>query len=275
LPEAAFADKFVMYYMQQAQPKHMRARDKLFNGAVRMAHGGRLQPYVMQFRAVIMDAEPILATDAMFYFKQGLHHELRAECLTDAMGQPFASLDALITHAFVQEQKLICRHSAPRHGNAQLSYMHGNLSDGELHAELSYMQGPYQEGSPAKRGRFDRGGHSGSGRWGDNNGGGSGRGYGGRDVGRGGFNGGGRWAGSGGRGTGRGGRGRERTSGRSAQQGCCAGVKHCSLRTGRLLKSFNIVQCEYFLSALCGSEGPVACSSVVAGVASNRTGILC
>jgi hypothetical protein len=131
LPEAAFADKFVMYYMQQAQPKNMRARDKLFNGAIRMAHGGRLQTYVMQFHAVIMDAEPILATDAMFYFKQGLHHELSAECLIDAMGQPFASLDALITHAFVQEHKLICRHSAPRHGNAQLSYMHGNLSDGD------------------------------------------------------------------------------------------------------------------------------------------------
>jgi hypothetical protein len=155
----------------------MQARDKLYNGAVRMKHGGKLQTYVMEFRAVIMDAEPILPTDAMFYFKQGMHHELKAECLTDAVGQPFTNLDALITHAFVQEQKLICRHSAP----------------GKLNAQLNNMQGPYQEGSPAKRGRFDRGGYRGRGRggsdrWGNDSGNGRGRGYGGRG-GRGGFQG--------------------------------------------------------------------------------------
>jgi hypothetical protein len=209
LPDAAFAEKFVNYYTQQAQPKHMQARDKLFNGAVRMTVGGRLQTYVMEYRAVIMDAEPILPTDAIYYFKQGLHHELKAECLTDAVGQPFPNLDALITHAFVQEQKLICRHGAP----------------GKLNAQLNNMQGPYQEGSPAKRGRFDRGGY-GRGRGGRNGGGfngfngsngfngGSGRG----NAGRGGFNGGGRGYGAG-RGAGRGGgRGRERTSGRTDEE---------------------------------------------------------
>ena len=101
LSDDAFADKFVMYYMQQVQPKNIQARDKLYNGVVRMQPGSKLQTYAMEFRAVIMDAEPILPTDAIFYFKQGLLHELKVECLTDAVGQPFTSLDALITHAFV------------------------------------------------------------------------------------------------------------------------------------------------------------------------------
>jgi hypothetical protein len=217
----AFADKFVLYYMQQAQPKNMQARDKLYNGAVRMTLGGKLQTYVMEFRAVIMDAAPILPTDAIFYFKQGLHHELKAECLTDAMGLQFTSLDTLITHAFVQEQKMICRHSAP----------------GKLNTQLNNLQGPYQEGSPAKKVRFNSGGYNGNGgggytgggrggrggRWGGRgggDGGGSGRGWG-----RGGSSspndGGGRGAGrgGGGRGAGRGGGfNRPRTSGRSDEE---------------------------------------------------------
>ena len=137
LSDDAFVDKLVMFYMQQAQPKHMQARDKLYSGAVCMTPGSSLQAYVMQFRSVIMDAEPILLVDKLFYFKQGLQHELKAECLTDALGQPFTSLDALVDHAFVKEQQLCCKRSAPASNAA---------------AELNHVQGAHRA---AKRVRFE------------------------------------------------------------------------------------------------------------------------
>jgi hypothetical protein len=232
LSDAAFADKFVMHYVQQAQPRHMIAREKLFNNVVRMTPGSKLQEYVVEFRAVIMDAAPIQATDAIFYFKQGLQHELKSECLTDALGQAFISLDALITHAFVQEQKLICRQSAPGKSNAQ----------------LNQLQGPYQEGSPAKKGRFNgRGG----GRGGGNQYGGSPRNqYGGGSRNQFGSprnDGGGRGGRGGGRGGGRSpGGDRPRTSGRSdveqrqfkfcMDNGKCAGCYSLLLPVGHMYK---------------------------------------
>jgi hypothetical protein len=167
---------------------------------VRMAPGSKLQTYVMEYRAVIMDAAPILPSDAIFYFKQGLLHELKVECLTDPLGQPFASLDALVSHAFVQEQKLICRNSAP----------------GKANAQLNNVQGPYQQGSPFKKQRTDnRGGYNGRGRGGGRGDGDRGDDRGNDGGGRGGGRGRGRGGRGGGRGAGRGGGFRERTSGRS------------------------------------------------------------
>lgn len=148
LPDAAFADKFVNYYQQQVQPRQMQAKEKLFNGLVRMRAGGTLHEYVMEFRSVIMDAAPMLPMDSIFYFKKGLLPELKAECLTDAMGGQFTSVDAIITHAFVQEQKLLCRRTA---ASAVVT----------TDAQLNNLQGPYQQGGPpAKRGRHygNRGG---------------------------------------------------------------------------------------------------------------------
>jgi hypothetical protein len=144
LSDTAFTDKFVMFYTQQAQPKNIQARDKLYSGAVSMAQGSSLQEYALQFRSVIMDAEPILPMDSIFYFKQGLKQELKSECLTDAMGRQFTSLDALIRHAFVQEQKLLLsRRSAPGPCSA--------LGPART-AELSNVQSGH---STAKRVRFD------------------------------------------------------------------------------------------------------------------------
>jgi hypothetical protein len=188
LPDAAFADKFVNYYQQQVQPRQMQAKEKLFNGLVRMSTGGKLHEYVMEFRSVIMDAAPMLPMDSIFYFKKGLLPELKAECLTDAMGGQFTSVDAIITHAFVQEQKLMCRQTA---ASAAIT----------TDAQLNNLQGPYHQGGPpAKRVRFHgnhgggrngapRGGYGGFGgdaqrwgnaapRWGDGGGRGGRGGYG-------------------------------------------------------------------------------------------------
>jgi hypothetical protein len=84
-----------------------------------------------------MDAAPILPMDSMFYFNQGLQHELKSECLTDALGQPFTSLDALIQHAFVQEQKLLCKRSAPGPVNS-------------VATELCNVQGAHNAGKRAR-----------------------------------------------------------------------------------------------------------------------------
>ena len=92
-----------------------------------------------------MDAEPILPMDSIFYFKQGLQHELKSECLTDALGRQFTSLDALIQHAFVQEQRLLCMSSAPGPRSAP-----GPASNAAV--ELSNVQGVH---CAAKRVRFD------------------------------------------------------------------------------------------------------------------------
>jgi hypothetical protein len=58
------------------------------------------------------------------------------------MGQQFTSLDSLITHAFVQEQKLICRRSAPSITNAQLNNVQGTSNQGHPAAKRARFANP-------------------------------------------------------------------------------------------------------------------------------------
>jgi hypothetical protein len=69
--------------------------------------------------------------DAIFYFREGLQHELKIECLTTAFGAEFLDLDSLITHAFVQDQKLQCKHTVQ--------------TQNKSHRQLATLQGPTQK----------------------------------------------------------------------------------------------------------------------------------
>jgi hypothetical protein len=80
-----FAEKFVNNYVQQTQPKDMVAREILHSCKLHMTANTKLQDYVTSYKSVIMDAAPIMEKDSMLFFREGLPHELRAECLTDAL----------------------------------------------------------------------------------------------------------------------------------------------------------------------------------------------
>jgi hypothetical protein len=95
-----------------------------------MTADSRLQDYVTQFKSVILDASPILPADAIFYFREGLQDDLKIECLTTAIGAEFTDLDSLITHAFVQDQKLQCKHT---------------VQSQKTHRQLAALQGPSQK----------------------------------------------------------------------------------------------------------------------------------
>jgi hypothetical protein len=198
LTEQQFADRFAQHFRTQVLPKAERARQDLHSGKVCMAPGSRLHEYVSKFRSVILDASPMLASDSIHWFQAGLTPELKAECHTDVRGERFTTLEALIQHAFVQEEKLAYKAQA-------------STAQKRTDAHLNAMQG---DGRPAKKGRWNNhnGGRNNDNRNNDNrsNEAGGQDGKGGRGGGRGGR--GGARGGRGGRG-GAGG-GRPRTSGR-------------------------------------------------------------
>jgi hypothetical protein len=185
-----FADRFALHFRTQVVPKAERARQDLHSGKVCMVAGNKLHEYVSRFQSVILDAAPMQPSNSIHWFQAGLTTDLRAECHTDVRGERFTTLDAIIKHAFVQEEKLAYKMqagSAHRRPDAHLNAVQGDRD--------------YQDGRPAKRGRWN---NHGGGRGIDNH-----NGYQGGGGGQGGQGGrGGRGGGRGGGGGGRGGGGR-------------------------------------------------------------------
>jgi hypothetical protein len=222
LTEQQFADTFAQHFRTEVLPKAERARQDLHSGKVRMAAGSKLHEYVSSFKSVILDASPMLASDSIHWFQAGLTTELRAECHTDVRGERFTTLDALIKHAFVQEEKLAYKvqaATAQKRTNAQLNAVQGDMTN---------------DGRPAKRGRW--GNYNGGRRNNDNQGNGAGAqdgGQGGRGGGRGGARG-GRGRGGGGGGGG----GRPRTSGRDDE---AQALYQLAMRLGKCTGCFNLL----------------------------------
>jgi hypothetical protein len=112
LSAADFLSTFAAHFSGQTQPAYLQARDKLHTQAYIMRPGQSLADYVLNFKQIMIEAGHMAEADRIQWFQQGLLPELRAECLTDGLASAFVSLDALIQHAFAQDRKLQCRHSA-------------------------------------------------------------------------------------------------------------------------------------------------------------------
>jgi hypothetical protein len=140
--EQQFADRFALHFRTQVLPKAERARQDLHSGKVCMADASKLHAYVSRFQSVILDAAPMQPSDSIHWFQAGLTTELRAECHTDVCGERFTSLDAIIRHAFVQEEKLAYK-------------LQAHKAQTRMSGELNYVQGAHTQGVPTKRVRFD------------------------------------------------------------------------------------------------------------------------
>jgi hypothetical protein len=155
-----FADEYALHFRTQVLPKPERARKELHSGKVCMAAGTTVHEYVCRFKSVILDAAPMMPADSIYWCQAGLNTALKAERNPDGRGERFTSLDALIRHAFVQEERLSYR-TQPRTDAHVYTVQGAEGNEGQNLEEvpegiLNAMQGgmrPHPDQPPAKRGR--------------------------------------------------------------------------------------------------------------------------
>jgi hypothetical protein len=102
---ANMAADFKSHFCTEVRFAKQDARYQLIAGKVKMGKG-TLQEYTSKFKAVVLRAVDLSITDKIFWFLNGLTPELHDRCLTDQYGQPWESLDALVTWAHGQELAL-------------------------------------------------------------------------------------------------------------------------------------------------------------------------
>jgi hypothetical protein len=109
MTDAGFLQYFVDFYKQMVKPRHLAARDKLFDiDTYRMAVGERVSAYYARFSRIALDAAPINEADLVYHFKLGLAGTALEElCQTpEGPSAEFASVHELYIHATKMEAKL-------------------------------------------------------------------------------------------------------------------------------------------------------------------------
>jgi hypothetical protein len=107
LTDPQFGAHFIAHYTALEKPRHLAARDKLFDNAARMADGELVNAYNSRFSRLALDAQPIADADLICHYQRGLTPELAELCqVPDGLATAFTTIHELYAHATKAEARL-------------------------------------------------------------------------------------------------------------------------------------------------------------------------
>lgn len=99
--------EFVRLYAYEVRSAADRARDRLYDRKLLMKSS--VAEYNADFNTVMQHLPDMTALDAVRFYHAGLSAHLKAPCVCDSEGKPFATLDSVQAHALVEERKHLMR----------------------------------------------------------------------------------------------------------------------------------------------------------------------